>query len=101
MEEPGNIPTRPESVRRKAVKKRERLVQFTIMKFEKISDKKFAAFKQSEVVNPILISGGWTDTSNPGVSHDRYQDTAGTTTMDNYTQSANVTAISQDTTSGG
>ncbi|MBN8677666.1 MAG: hypothetical protein J0M29_05530 [Chitinophagales bacterium] len=73
------------------------------MNFEKISDKKFKTFKQNEVVNPILISGGWTDTSNPGVSHDRYEDTHknGQTYMDNYTESANGTPIGDDSANSG
>lgn len=64
------------------------------MKFEKISDKKFAAFKQSEVVNPILISGGSIPTS--GVStHDRIGDTqAGQT--DEFQSTANGSDFTQD-----
>lgn len=68
------------------------------MKFEKISDKKFEAFTQSKVVNPILISGGWIDTSNPGVSHDRYNNTAGTTNPDDYTSCANGSNYTADGT---
>jgi hypothetical protein len=70
------------------------------MKFEKISDKKFAAFKQSEVVNPIMISGGWIETSNPGTSHDRYENSHsnGQTTMDNYTSCNNGFSYTMDGT---
>lgn len=73
------------------------------MKFEKISDKKFETFKKNQVINPILISGGWIDTSNPGVSHDRYTETNknGVISEDNFTSSANGTSISSDTLVGG
>ncbi len=68
------------------------------MNFEKISDKKFDTFKKSEVVNPILISGGWIETSNPGVSHDRYENTGGSQTMDNFTSCANGNSYTADGT---
>jgi len=42
------------------------------MKFEKISDGKFLGFKKDEVINPILITGGASDTSNPQAqTHDK------------------------------
>ena len=69
------------------------------MKFEKISDKKFKTFKQSEVVNPILIVGGWTDTSNPVQHfHDRFQPT-GATTDYQQTQDGATFTFDQQTTS--
>ncbi|MDO8368362.1 MAG: hypothetical protein Q7T20_16290 [Saprospiraceae bacterium] len=62
------------------------------MNFEKISNKKFAAFKQSEVVNPILISGGWTDTD-AGGDHDRFQATGAVT---DYQQTGDGSTFTQD-----
>lgn len=65
------------------------------MKFEKLSDEKFQVFKKSEVVNPILISGGSVDTDS-GPNHDRYQNTAGTTNPDNYQATADGKDFTQD-----
>ena len=48
------------------------LCNFWFINFEKISSVKFATFKKDEVVNPILISGGASDTSNPQAqTHDK------------------------------
>lgn len=67
------------------------------MKFEKISDKKFTAFEKSEVINPIMITGGKVDTSNPQAqTHDDYTDTQGR--YDDYRESRNGTSIGSDTT---
>ena len=65
------------------------------MKFEKISDKKFVAFEQNEVINPIMITGGKVDTSNPQAqTHDDYDATG--QNYDNYRESKNGTAIGND-----
>jgi hypothetical protein len=80
------------------------------MNFEKISDKKFGVFKKSEVVNPILISGGAYDTTGQGTwvgQHDKIGTTGngpvdgdGIRTMDgqNYTQDGATTSDETDVT---
>jgi primase-polymerase (primpol)-like protein len=61
------------------------------MKFEKLSDKKFDIFEKSQVINPILISGGWVDTTQTAAQkHDRYVTTNGNVnSTDNYQESKN------------
>jgi hypothetical protein len=57
------------------------------MKFEKLSEKKFEVFKPSEVVSPILISGGYVDTSSGTAGHGRYEYTNGdVNSYDNWQQ---------------
>jgi len=80
-------------VRRRAIEKRGLTFNLIIMKFEKIGDSKFASFKQDEVLNPILITGGWTDTSNPGISHDRFQPSG---SMTDYQSTANGSTFTGD-----
>jgi len=65
------------------------------MKFEKISDEKFQNFKKSEVINPILISGGWAETDS-GLNHDRYVTTGSATSIDSYQQTADGQNFTQD-----
>jgi len=73
------------------------------MKFEKLSDKKFEVFKPSEVVSPILISGGYTDTLG-SQTHDRFESSSGTTYDNlqetvigqNFTQDAATTSDHTD-----
>ena len=65
------------------------------MKFEKISDKKFKTFKRNEVINPILVSGGATDTDNPiAQTHDIIGITGGSNT--DYLTTANGNNFTQD-----
>jgi hypothetical protein len=69
------------------------------MKFEKMSDEKFQNFKKSEVVNPILICGGWAETDS-GVQlelHDRYVST-GTdpNSIDSFQETADGFNFTQD-----
>jgi len=69
------------------------------MKFEKLSDEKFQTFKQSEVVNPILISGGWidTDSGTNHSKHDRYVTTNGNvSSVDNFQESNDGSNFTQD-----
>lgn len=77
------------------------------MKFEKISSVKFAIFKKDEVINPILISGGAYDTSNPQAqTHDKVGVTNGVATPDhistangnNYTEDQVTTSDHTDVT---
>jgi hypothetical protein len=68
------------------------------MKFEKLSDDKFGRFKTNEVLNPILISGGYTDTTGPvGQENDRYTMT-GTdpTSIDNLQFTGAASNFTQD-----
>ncbi len=67
------------------------------MKFEKISDEKFATFKKEEVINPILISGGASDTSNPQAQTHDSLGTTGSGPIDNdLIVTANGTTLTQD-----
>jgi len=67
------------------------------MKFEKISDKKFITFAKNEVINPIMITGGKVETSNPQAqTHDDYTDSQGR--YDDFRESANGTSIGSDIT---
>jgi len=59
------------------------------MKFEKLSDEKFQVFKKSEVVNPILISGGYIETSTAS-TQDRYDDHSGGVATDDNWQSTGL-----------
>lgn len=79
------------------------------MKFEKISSVKFATFKKDEVINPILISGGASDTSNPQAqTHDKIGttgvggtpngDTITTANGQNYTEDRVTTSDHTDVT---
>jgi hypothetical protein len=66
------------------------------MNFEKISESKFKDFEKSEVVNPILISGGKIETSRPGYHDTCDSSGASYNQVDNLRESANGTPMSSD-----
>jgi hypothetical protein len=69
--EVGKIPTRPESMQKKAIEKQDLKFNLVIMKFEKISDDKFKMFAPTSLKNLNAIVGGGIDTDRPGTgTHD-------------------------------
>lgn len=67
------------------------------MKFEKMSGDKFMVFKKDEVVNPILISGGAIDTSNPAAStHDKIGQTGSGPSNGDTIETGNGSNFTQD-----
>ena len=94
--EPGDAENPPDALCMRAKASRQSFQNSNNMKFEKISDEKFQNFKKSEVVNPILICGGWAETDS-GDNHDRYVTTGGVaTSVDSYQQTLDGQNFTQD-----
>ncbi len=66
------------------------------MKFEKLSDSKFAAFEKCALPNLKGIFGGTTDTDGTG-THDEAETWQSPNDLDDITTSVNGTTISSDT----
>ncbi len=67
------------------------------MKFESISQDKFAQFEDQKAKNLNAILGGAVDTSRPGESHDTGHKTKGKWELDNVVTTNNGLPASGDT----